>query len=443
MLADKKDVIVTAAAYKVSPGVIVEAVGFEYLVLHRSTGAVQRLENGSAVALREVLAGRDPHSMGLGDVLEILVDLRIVEPVGGAVSRRKLLGLSAAAAGVGIVTITMPQALAASSTEDDDISGLAAPDGFVSSTSGITINNQSTSGGIGLDADGNTQRTDGYFYSSARVANFPGSFQVRLTVVGGSGAVGGAFDGVAGRGAIVIAVVNVDQWSNDRLDLQVGGMGTTQFGGQIGFGGTRVGGTNAFDVVDFRNAGNGGNGGGAASIVSRPTGATDPLLVIAGGGGGGGRGSEGSPGGYGGHSGRNGSAGEQSALGWPTAGTAAGGGGGGLQNGTGGAAGVPDYGRTFEPDPPYFKHSTPGGNSTGVIEAYQTFPGQGGQGGTFNAYGGGGGSGFTGGGGGGSGSSGAGGGGGSSWTSDGSASFGLRATTGAGYIRMQLKQIPG
>jgi hypothetical protein len=407
--------------------VTVEAVGFEILVLHKSTGAVQRLEDRAAVALREVMAGRDPHRMGLGDVLEILVDLRIVEPTSGKVSRRKLLGLSAAAAGVGIMTITMPQAVAASSTEDDDISNLAAPSGFVSSISGITVNGSETSGGFGLSADGSTLRTDGYFYSSATVTNFPGCYQARVTVVGGSGGGGGANDGVAGRGAIVIAVVNVDQYSDDRLDIHVGAQGGVESGSYIGLGGGRVGGLTGSGLVGPRIGGNGGGGGGGASMVTRSTFSGDPLLVIAGGGGGGGRGSSGNPGGYGGHSGRNGSAGEGVPGG--------GGGGGALQNGTAGAAGSPDAGLGD-----VFRQATPGAGPSGDPD-YQLGDGEGGHGGEENASGGGGGAGFAGGGGGGSGTfSAGGGGGGSSWSADVAASFGLRGTTGDGYVRLQLKQ---
>ena len=414
--------------YLLSSDVIVEAVGFEYLVLHRATGAVQRLEDRSAIALREVMSGRDPQLIGLGDVLEILVDLRIVEPVAGKVSRRKMLGISAAAAGVGIMTITMPQAVAASSTEDDDISGLAAPGGFVTSVSGLTINYNDSSQGFGIEADSETPRSDGYFYGSAKIGNFdspPG--QVRLTVVGGSGF--GAFGnvGTPGRGAIVIATTNVGYSSEtEYLHVYVGSAGSGRSGG------SRLGYVKDAFSTYLPAGGSGGEedggGGGAASAVyvAGFLDSSNTLVAIAGGGGGGGDGRDGDGvGGYGGNAGRNGSPGES---------MGGGGGGGGLQNGTGGAAGNPD-------DSPSQYTARPGEGRVPTPGGYVA--GQGGTGGTQGGGapfgGGGGGSGYAGGGGGGRGFLGGGGGGGSSFSVDGAASFGLRGTTGNGYVRVEFK----
>jgi len=432
--------------HSLAGNVRIEAVGFDYFVYDTSTSEVQRITDRAAVALREVLNGRDPVLMGLGDVLEILVDCGIVVPADGSkVSRRRMLGLAAAASAVGIVTVSLPSAVAATSTEDDDITGSAAPADYVTNATGWYHQNGYTneSGGFGIQSDSENLRTDGYFYGSARVWGMgPGS--IRITAVGASGGAPTGNVGAAGRGAIVITTTNVGiDSTNECLRIFVGQAGWyNNGGGNVGY----VYGSPYYTFNPTGGAGgdeNGRGGGAATSVWVGPSGSGDygsTLVAIAGGGGGGGDSSVGT-GGYGGNAGRNGQAGE-------TVSGGAGGGGGGTSSGVGGAAGSPD-GAAISGRPAGYQAKNgqgttpePGGYVAGA-------GGQGGtQGGGAGGAGGGGGSGWAGGGGGGQGYDGSGavpgggGGGGSSYAPAGGTSYGLRGTTGDGYVLIQYKSMP-
>ena len=100
----------------VKPGVIVERVGDDLMVIVPGNSDVVKLTGGVAEVLLDISAGK---SVDLSDPAVVdLLELGIVSTPG--VSRRGLIKAGAIGAGAGIAVLAMPSVAAASSGDDSD-----------------------------------------------------------------------------------------------------------------------------------------------------------------------------------------------------------------------------------------------------------------------------------------------------------------------------------
>lgn len=113
-------------------GLRVERVGGEMVVLDGDARRVHRL-SGPAADLVEVLLDGADVPFGDEATLRVVGALRAAGIVEGGVTRRRALGTAVAAAGVGIVTLTLPGAAAATT----HITGFSGPLTVSGGTEGV------------------------------------------------------------------------------------------------------------------------------------------------------------------------------------------------------------------------------------------------------------------------------------------------------------------
>jgi hypothetical protein len=105
---------------RLTPGLWAETVGEDVLVLDADRAVVHHLSGASAEAVRAVVAGHAPRSLpdDVRFALRTLVDSGLVTSE-ARLTRRGLLRTGGALAGVGLATIALPTAAAATSHEGD------------------------------------------------------------------------------------------------------------------------------------------------------------------------------------------------------------------------------------------------------------------------------------------------------------------------------------
>jgi hypothetical protein len=122
--------------YLILPGLVTEEIGQEILVCDTDLAVVHRVSGPAADVLRQVLANRGaPAALESDDITSGLVAAGVLiaaDAPGDLVSRRSFVSAAAAVGAIGIVTLALPRAAAASS--GDGTSGFVALDPFVEST---------------------------------------------------------------------------------------------------------------------------------------------------------------------------------------------------------------------------------------------------------------------------------------------------------------------
>lgn len=354
---------------RLRPGLRVDRVGEELLVLDGSSHRVHRLRGPAADVVRRL---RDGVAVPFGDpeVVRVVAALRSAGVVEGGVSRRRALG-AAAAAGLGIMTLSLPGAAMASTHIDGSGSSFSVSGGTAGVPSGAFAGSMAA-------AEDYTYMT--FTSDSTAVVSGNGTIDI-LLISGGGGGAGGISSSVSyggGGGAAGAVFLNrdfsvtegsfsfvvgaggdggaADQSGGLGGSTYVAGIGTTQ-GGGIGGSGSQGGAAYAAGggigrSVDGGAGGGGGGGGTGTGVASGVAGldATDgeggaggagpeitnffATTVRCGGGGGGGGSTGGGAGGAGG-----GGAGSSEGAG--AGATAYGSGGGGGASGASGGDGAP------------------------------------------------------------------------------------------------------
>jgi hypothetical protein len=100
---------------RVDNRLVIEPAGDEYLILDPKENSVVRVGGGEAIVLASVLSGVRMEQPDL-QAVQKLVDLGILVEQTQALSRRKVLGLGAAAGAAGFFAMTLPTAAYASSS---------------------------------------------------------------------------------------------------------------------------------------------------------------------------------------------------------------------------------------------------------------------------------------------------------------------------------------
>jgi len=104
------------ATFTITPGVVIEYIGHEAVVMLPGSSSVMRVSEEQAHALRAIEAG---HTSGLStQAVQSLIDAGIVVTHTG-MSRRNLVKAGAIGAGAGIAVMAMPTVAAASSPGDE------------------------------------------------------------------------------------------------------------------------------------------------------------------------------------------------------------------------------------------------------------------------------------------------------------------------------------
>ena len=107
----------SVSGFLIAPGVTIEEVGDEYLVLLRDTGMSLHVDSESSQALRKILEGCAPGEYNL-PVLRTLVERGVLVEEGPQVSRRGVIRGGAIGAVSGLAVLSLPSVAAASSTSD-------------------------------------------------------------------------------------------------------------------------------------------------------------------------------------------------------------------------------------------------------------------------------------------------------------------------------------
>lgn len=100
-----------------APGIVIETVGDDVLVLRVDQSDVLRLEGAAAIVARSVIQRRQPWptDASLQDAALALVEAGVIVSTEQRMNRRKILVLGGTAAAVGITAFVLPQAAAAAS----------------------------------------------------------------------------------------------------------------------------------------------------------------------------------------------------------------------------------------------------------------------------------------------------------------------------------------
>jgi hypothetical protein len=111
--------------YRILPGLVTEEIGQEILVCDTDLAVVHRVSGPAADVLRQVLAtGGEPVALEGDDITSGLVAAGVLvsaEVPADLVSRRSFVSAAAAVGAIGIVTLALPRAAAASSTVDPSL----------------------------------------------------------------------------------------------------------------------------------------------------------------------------------------------------------------------------------------------------------------------------------------------------------------------------------
>lgn len=220
------------------PGLRIDRIGTEAVVLDPAGGRVHRLTGDSSEVLRLLVAdGREVADLP-ARLAPAVLGLRTAGVLRGGVGRRRALATAAVGA-VGIVTMALPTAAAATSDVDGTGSG-----GYDDSTDG-------TLDPVGITFDGD------YHYrvftaSGEFVVNGDGALGVDVLIVGGGGG-GGYYAGGGGGGGAVSVLLN-QTLPKGATAVTVGDGGLGNYGGEES------------SVASIGSAGGGGAGGGYGGV---------------------------------------------------------------------------------------------------------------------------------------------------------------------------------
>jgi hypothetical protein len=135
--------------YRIVPGLVTEEIGQEILVCDTDLAVVHRVSGPAADVLRQVLAsGGAPVALESDDITSGLVAAGVLvaaDAPGDLVSRRSFVGAAAAVGAMGIVTLALPRAAAASSNIDPNNSLPPEPDPLINAS--LTQNQYPASAG--------------------------------------------------------------------------------------------------------------------------------------------------------------------------------------------------------------------------------------------------------------------------------------------------------
>jgi len=122
--------------YRILPGLVTEEIGQEILVCDTDLAVVHRVSGPAADVLRQVLANRGaPAALESDDITSGLVTAGVLvsaDAPADDVTRRSFVRAAAAVGAMGIVTLALPRAAAASSGNVDGFNSSATPLVFVS-----------------------------------------------------------------------------------------------------------------------------------------------------------------------------------------------------------------------------------------------------------------------------------------------------------------------
>jgi len=111
--------------YRILPGLVTEEIGQEILVCDTDLAVVHRVSGPAADVLRQVLAtGGGPAALESDDITSGLVAAGVLvaaDAPADLVSRRSFVSAAAAVGAMGIVTLALPRAAAASSVVDPSL----------------------------------------------------------------------------------------------------------------------------------------------------------------------------------------------------------------------------------------------------------------------------------------------------------------------------------
>jgi hypothetical protein len=241
------------------PGLRVDHLGDERLVLDSAAGIVHAVRGPAVAALDQVLEGRRPID---DEVLAALVGAGIAET--GGLTRREALALSTSAL-IFIASTTLPSAAAAAST--GVLSITSDSDGGVVMSS-VVVDDEGTSFDLYEIRLESTQLGDNA--TITRTLTLASSTTASLVLVGGGGGGGGfadpafgrAFGGGGGAGEVVVRTDYELDEGTYVISIGAGGSGGFNSAGSNGVGSSVRRDGAGTDLLFARGGGGGGGAGG-------------------------------------------------------------------------------------------------------------------------------------------------------------------------------------